>query len=70
MATSTITGLKHKALGEGDGILQMPLWLRRTPESFVPGFQEADAERFRLRELGSEQVLRWDTKALHSAKVI
>jgi hypothetical protein len=67
IATSTITGLKNKALGEGDGILQMLLWLRRTPESFVPDFKEADAERFRLPELGGEQILRWDTKALHSA---
>jgi hypothetical protein len=45
----------------------MLLWLRRTPESFVPGFADADAERFRLRELGREHILRWDTKALHSA---
>jgi hypothetical protein len=67
IATSSITGLKNKIVAEGDGILQMLLWLRRTPESFVPGFPEADAERFRLREVGKEQTLRWDTKALHSA---
>jgi hypothetical protein len=67
IVTSTITGLKNKAAAEGDGILQMLLWLHRTPESFVPGFEEADAERFRLREPEREQVLRWDTKALHSA---
>jgi hypothetical protein len=67
IATSTITGLKNKAVGEGDGILQMLLWLRRTPESFVPGFPEADAERYWLREVGKEQILRWDTRALHSA---
>jgi hypothetical protein len=67
IATSTITGLKTKKLGEGDGILQMLLWLRRTPESFVPGFPEADAERFRLRQLRRGQILRWDTKALHAA---
>ena len=67
IATSTITGLKSKAAGEGDGILQMLLWLRRTPESFVPGFEEADAERFRLRVVGEDQILRWDVKALHSA---
>ena len=48
IATSTITGLKDKAVGEGDGILAMLLWLRRTPESFVPGFEDADAERYRL----------------------
>ena len=67
IATSTVTGLEKKRTGEGDGILQMLLWLGRTPESFVPGFGEADAERFHLRELGGERILRWDTKALHSA---
>ena len=67
IATSSITGLKDKAVAEGDGILQMLLWLRRTPESFVPGLPGADAERFRLRAVGKEQTLRWDTKALHSA---
>lgn len=67
IATSTITGLKNNRLGEGDGILQMLLWLDRTPESFVPGNQEADTERFRLPELQRGQILRWDTKALHAA---
>ena len=67
LATSTITGLSRRTVAEGDGILQMLLWLRRTPESFVPGVKEADSERFRLREVGNDQVLRWDTKALHSA---
>jgi hypothetical protein len=68
IATSTITGLKTKGFGEGDGILAMLLWLGRTPESFVPGFPDADAERFRLREgLSREQCLRWDAKKLHAA---
>ena len=67
LATSTITGLRNKAICEGDGILQMLLWLRRTPESFVPGVKEASAKRFRLPEVGEEQVLRWDAKALHAA---
>ena len=67
IATSTITGLKHKAVAEGDGVLQMLLWLGRTPESFVPGIQDAPAERFRLRKLEESQIHRWDTKALHSA---
>lgn len=67
IATSTITGLKNKAAAEGDGVLQMLLWLGRTPESFVPGMEEADAARFRLPEPGGGQVLRWDTKALYSA---
>jgi hypothetical protein len=67
IAVSTITGLTSRVSSEGDGVLQMLLWLRRTPESFVPGIEEAHDHRFRLRELGKEQILRWDTKALHSA---
>ena len=67
IATSTITGLKTKPVGEGDGILQMLLWLDRAPESFVPGMQDVEAERFRLREPEAGRVLRWDTRALHAA---
>jgi hypothetical protein len=67
VATSTIKRLKDKPVGEGDGILGMLLWLRRSPESFVPGFEDADADQFRLPEPGLEQSLRWDTKALHPA---
>jgi hypothetical protein len=67
VGTSTITGLKTRAVAEGDGILQMLLWIRRTPESFVPGFPDADAERFRLPDVGRDHVLRWDTRALYSA---
>lgn len=38
ISASTISGLKNKRWGvEGDGVLQMLLWLDRTPESFVPG---------------------------------
>jgi hypothetical protein len=66
IAVSTIRGLRDKPVGEGDGILQMLLWLRRTPESFVPGFVDADAARFRLPELTTGQILRWDTRALHA----
>ncbi len=67
LAQSTITGLQSRSIAEGDGILQMLIWLRRTPESFVPGFADADAERFRLPELSAGQMLRWDTRALFDA---
>jgi len=67
IGTSTITSLQHKAVAEGDGVLQMLLWLRRTPESFVPGFPDANADRFQLKDPGSNQVLRWDAVALYSA---
>jgi hypothetical protein len=68
IATSTITSLKTKAVAEGDGILAMLVWLRRSPESFIPGFEGADSEWYRLREgLPKEQCLRWDTRKLHAA---
>ena len=67
MAPSTIMGIKDRPQCEGDGILQMLLWLRRTPESFVPGFEDAGAEHFRLPEPRSEQTLRWDARALYAA---
>jgi len=67
IALSTITGLRDKPAGEGDGILQMLLWLERTPESFVPGIAAANGERFRLPQLMTAQILRWDTQALHRA---
>ena len=67
VASSTLTGVKANAVAEGDGILQMLLWLRRTPESFVPGFPDADAVRFQLPEPPDGQILRWDARALHAA---
>ena len=67
IATSTITGLKNKADGEGDGILQMLLWLGRSPESFMPGNRDANTDRYRLPDLTTGQILRWDTRALFAA---
>jgi hypothetical protein len=68
IAVSTIAGLRDKSVGEGDTILQVLLWLRRSPESFVlPNIADADAARFRLPVLTTGQILRWDTRALHAA---
>jgi hypothetical protein len=67
IAASTIVGLKNKSVGEGDGILQTLLWLGRSPESFLPGIADPDAEQFRLPELREGPILRWNTKALHAA---
>ena len=67
IAVSTITGLREKPVGEGDGILQMLLWLGRTPESFVPDITDADSERFRLPDVILSQTLRWDARALFLA---
>jgi hypothetical protein len=67
IAASTIAGLREKSGGEGDGILQMLLWLGRTPESFVPDIVDADDERFHLPALTKGQILRWDTRAMFDA---
>jgi hypothetical protein len=48
IALSTITGLRQKPQGEGDGILQMILWLGRTPESFVADIAASDSAGFKL----------------------
>ena len=67
IAASTITGLATRAVAEGDGVLQMLVWLDRTPESFIAGFADADADRYRLRRVENGGILRWDTPALYSA---
>jgi hypothetical protein len=67
IAASTITSLKDKRVAEGDGVLQMLLWLERTPESFVRGIPDAGAPHFRLPPLTRGQILRWNTRALHVA---
>ena len=48
-------------------MLQMLLWLERTPESFVPGHLQPDAEAAALALPESDRVLRWNARALHAA---
>jgi len=67
IAVSTIKGFVTKREGEGDGVLQMLIWLGRPPESFVTGIADPDAERYRLPELKRGQILRWDTPGLYRA---
>jgi hypothetical protein len=58
VSPSTIKRISKKSRVEGDGVLQMLLWLDRTPESFVPGFHGPEE---RLRAPSGSNVLRWDT---------
>jgi hypothetical protein len=67
IAVSTMTSLKSKPDAEGDGVLQMLLWLRRTPESFVPGAIDPKSDCFCRPTLGLGQILRWDTRGLYEA---
>jgi hypothetical protein len=66
ISRSTVSGLRTKSVAEGDGVLQMIRWLKRTPESFVPGYEEATSESFKLPEVPSGRILRFDTVKLHA----
>jgi hypothetical protein len=48
-------------------VLQVLRWLRRTPESFLAGRDQAPAPGEALPEVGSSQILRFDTAAIHAA---
>jgi hypothetical protein len=52
---------------EGDGVLQALRWLRRTPESFVPGHSDGLNEDARLPHVDPHQILRFDAVAIHAA---
>ena len=67
VASSTIKGIATNAVAEGDGVLQLLLWLKRSPESFIPDFPNADDERYRLPEIATDRILRFDVKTIHSA---
>jgi len=66
IATSTITGLRTKALAEGAGVLQMLRWLERAPESFMRGLPPSVASSS-LPDANQWEVLRFDTKKLFEA---
>ena len=66
ISASTLTGMRNRAVIEGDGVLQMLRWLDRTPESFVPGHPVA-AEAAKLPDVGPYQILRFDTGRLYAA---
>jgi hypothetical protein len=67
MATSTVRGLRTRRVVEGDGVLQMLVWLGRSPESFVPHHPLAVAPEAMLPVVGPDRILRWDPPALHRA---
>lgn len=63
ISPSTLTGLRTRAVLEGDGVLQVLRWLGRSPEDFVPS-RRATAP---LPEVGRHRILRFDTPAIHAA---
>jgi len=67
ISPSTISGLKNKRWGiEGDGGLQMLLWLNRSPESFVPGHPGAVHPDALLPRIDGQRILRFDVPLIYS----
>lgn len=67
LATSTIKGLGTKRVAEADGVLQMLVWLGRSPESFVPDHNGLHPQAGRLPDVGAERILRFDLPAIYTA---
>lgn len=64
ISPSTITGMRGRGSVEGNGVIQMLIWLDRTPESFVPGYSGPEAK---LSRVGTDLILRWHTGVMHQA---
>jgi len=63
ISTSTLKGLRTRRVVEGDGVLQILRWLRRSPESFVPG----SVDGIGLPDPGPGDILRFDTELIYDA---
>ena len=67
ISASTLRALCAREAVEGDGVLQMLLWLDRTAESFVPDFERTSTRMAPpLRRLESHQILRFDATAMYA----
>src|SRR5262245_55221761 len=65
IARSSVTGLRTKAVAEGDGVLAMLRWLNRTPESFIPD-ENGVSGKTRMPDVPFPMCLRFDTRKLHA----
>ena len=67
LSTSTVKATRTQLIAEADGVLQMLLWLRRSPESFMPDASPSEDVRSSLPTVPAYRILRFDTKKLHAA---
>ena len=67
ISPSTLTGMRDRRQIEADGVLQMLIWLKRTPESFVPGCNATARESLALPSVRPDQILRFDARAIYAA---
>lgn len=61
MAASTLSGVRGRRVLEGDGVLQMLLWLNRTPESFSANTRDEP-----LPQVPADRILRFDTRKIYA----
>lgn len=64
----SVTGTSKGRGSEGNIVLQMLLWLNRTPESFVPDHPAPAAPEMLLPQPPPGRRLRWDVPALYAAR--
>jgi hypothetical protein len=67
ISVSTLTGIATKRVVEGDGVLQMLLWLKRSPESFLRGSGGKSRDAELLPDVGPACILRFDACAIYAA---
>lgn len=65
ISVSSVTGTRNGRGGEGNIVLQMLLWLDRTPESFVQDHPAPSTPP--PPQPPPDRRLRWDVPALHAA---
>ena len=67
ISVSRVTRTGNGRTTEGNIVLQMLLWLDRTPESFVPDHPAPSTPDRILPRPPPDRRLRWDIPALHAA---
>jgi hypothetical protein len=67
ISVGTIRTMTTKRSVTSAVVLQVLRWLRRTPESFLAGRDQAPTPGEALPEAGPAQILRFDTAAIHAA---
>jgi hypothetical protein len=64
IATSTVTGMRGKSGLNGNGVIQMLVWLERMPESFCPGWP-VKGKLFQVAP--TDRILRWHGPRIYEA---
>jgi len=64
IATSTVTGMRDRGGLNGNGVNQMLIWLRRTPESFCSGWP---VKGKLLPTVSTDLIVRWNGPKIYEA---